>query len=255
MPCCLAVDAHQAGALNLAGFIRSTAGRTGTVADLSGGVAVAGPLAIAHGYVNAAVPTTPGTSPARFLDDAIEFFAGLDRAFVLWAPASDASFAAEAAARDLPAYDGATPAMVTHDRPVADVDLRFRVVDDEESAATFGDLCERSYEQPGMAWLMDHHESYDAPDAYWHLGLDRDGPVTGACGYLCGDVGGVYSVATPVEFRGRGYAAAVTATAANHLFDLGASRVVLQSSTLGFGVYQRLGFRVYDHYERFVVTP
>lgn len=254
MSCCLVVDAHQAGALNLAGFIRSTAGRTGTVADLTGGVVIAGPLAIAHGYVNAAVPT-PGSSPARFLDDAADFFAALNRAFVLWAPQSDASFASEAAARDLPVYDGATPAMVIHDRPVADVGLRFRIVDDAESAATFGDLCERGYEQPGMAWLMEHHESYDAPDAFWHLGLDGDTPVTGACGYLSGHVGGVYSVATPVESRGRGYAAAVTATAANHLFDLGASQVVLQSSTLGFGVYQRLGFRVYDHYERFVITP
>lgn len=251
----LAVDACQAGAINLAGFIGSTAGRTGTVADFTGGVAVAGPLAITHGYVNAAVPTVAGSSAARFLDDAVEFFAGLNRAFVLWAPQSDASFASEAAARDLPVYDGATPAMVIHDRPVVDVGLRFRVVDDAESAATFGDLCERSYEQPGMAWLMDYHESYDAPDAFWHLGLDGDTPVTGACGYLCGNVGGVYSVATPVESRGRGYGAAVTSTAANHLFDLGASQVVLQSSTLGFGVYQRLGFRVYDHYERFVITP
>jgi hypothetical protein len=31
------------------------------------------------------------------------------------------------------------------------------------------------------------------------------------------------------------------------------SRVVLQASKLGFGVYERLGFAVYDHYERFTI--
>ena len=57
---------------------------------------------------------------------------------------------------------------------------------------------------------MENHESYDALDAYWYVGLVGDVTVTGACGYLSGDVCGVYSVATPVEFRGRGYAATVT---------------------------------------------
>lgn len=31
--------------------------------------------------------------------------------------------------------------------------------------------------------------------------------------------------------------------------------VFLQASKLGFGVYERLGFSVHDHYERFTVTP
>ena len=47
--------------------------------------------------------------------------------------------------------------------------------------------------------------------------------------------------------------AAVTSAATNHLFELGVTRVVLQSSTMGYGVYERLGFRTYDHYERFSV--
>ncbi len=45
----------------------------------------------------------------------------------------------------------------------------------------------------------------------------------------------------------------VTSEATNQLFGLGASRVVLQASKLGFGVYERLGFSVYDHYQRFTI--
>ena len=60
---------------------------------------------------------------------------------------------------------------------------------------------------------------------------------------------------TPPEFRARGFAAAVTGHATNHLFELGAARVVLQASKLGYGVYERLGFTTYDHYDRFTASP
>ncbi len=62
-------------------------------------------------------------------------------------------------------------------------------------------------------------------------------------------------MATPPEFRGQGFAAMVTAVATDHLFDLGAKQVVLQASALGYGVYKRLGFRVYDRYQRFTIDP
>lgn len=106
-----------------------------------------------------------------------------------------------------------------------------------------------------MTPLLSFQQSYSAPDSYWHVAFDGDVPVSVACGYLSGTTGGMYSVATPAEFRGRGYAATVTGVATNHLFALGATGVVLQSSKLGFAVYERLGFAVYDHYERFPISP
>ena len=251
----MAVDIFQAGALNLAGFVRSTAGRIGVVTNIRGGVVVAGPVAVPNGYVNAAIPTDPGASAGDFFDDAIASFAGLERVFVLWAPLSDSSFTAEAERRSLIPDKEPSPAMVVSMPPKAQSGLRFGVVDDDESAAIFGDLCERGYEKPGMAWLMAHQQGYSAPDTYWHIAFDGDSPVSAACGYLSeAETGGIYSVATPAEFRGRGFAAMVTCEATNHLFDLGASRVVLQASKLGFGVYERLGFSVYDHYQRFTIS-
>jgi ribosomal protein S18 acetylase RimI-like enzyme len=246
------VEIHEAGAINLAGFVCSTAGRTGTVADICGGVAVAGPVPLVHGYVTTAVPTNPAASAADFVDEAVGFFAGLDRGFVLWAPRYDPSYAEAATHQGLSPHGDPTPAMVARASLPMNPDLHLRLVDDDTSAAVFGDLCERGYGQPGMAWLMAHHQSYSATDTYWHIASEHDMPVSVACGYVNGDVGGIYSVATPAEFRGRGFAAAVTAAATNHLFDLGALSVVLQASRLGFGVYERLGFTVYDHFDRFI---
>ena len=57
---------------------------------------------------------------------------------------------------------------------------------------------------PGWAWLMTHQQSYSAPDSFWHIAFDGDVPVSAACGFRTGDTGGIYSVATPPEFRGQG---------------------------------------------------
>lgn len=50
-------------------------------------------------------------------------------------------------------------------------------------------------------------------------------------------------VATPPEFQGRGYGAAVTTAAMTRAHRSGATWAWLQSSPAGYPVYQRLGFR------------
>ena len=54
--------------------------------DIRGGVVVAGPVAVPNAYVNTAIPTDPSVSAGDFFDDAVGFFAGSERVFVLWAP-------------------------------------------------------------------------------------------------------------------------------------------------------------------------
>ena len=71
------MDVLGAGAQNLATAIGRIAGRRGSVAQLRGGTAVAGPIELANGYVNAAVPTDHDATVDDFLDDAAGFFADL----------------------------------------------------------------------------------------------------------------------------------------------------------------------------------
>lgn len=60
---------------------------------------------------------------------------------------------------------------------------------------------------------------------------------------------GVFNIATPEAERGRGYGAAVTCWLVARGFESGGHVAWLQSSTSGFGVYQRLGFRVVDTWQ------
>jgi ribosomal protein S18 acetylase RimI-like enzyme len=247
------MDIASLGAQNLTQFVRSTAGRIGSSQAIRGGVVVAGPVSVANGYVNAAIPTDTSIAPAEFFDDAYSFFSQFDRPFVVWTPTSVPSFSHEAAQRNLAPDQDPSPAMCTQAPVPVEVDLRIHLVDDEDSAAMFGDLCERGYAKPGMAWLMAHQQGYSAPGTSWYIAFDGDVAVSAACGFLSGETGGIYSVATPPEFRGHGFAATATAIATNNLFEQGATSVVLQASKLGFGVYERLGFQIYDHYERFTI--
>jgi len=72
--------------------------------------------------------------------------------------------------------------------------------------------------------------------------------VSTAAGFTIGDAVALFSVATPVEHRGRGYGAAITAHAAQEGFAAGADLAALQSSEIGESVYLRLGFREVETY-------
>lgn len=67
-------------------------------------------------------------------------------------------------------------------------------------------------------------------------------PVVTAMSVMLGDGVGIFNVATPEPHRRRGYGAAITARAALHGMTHGAKWAWLQSSEVGYGVYERLGF-------------
>jgi N-acetylglutamate synthase len=61
-----------------------------------------------------------------------------------------------------------------------------------------------------------------------------------------GDAVGIFNVATPPQHRGRGFGAAVTAHAVSRSRADGATWAWLQSSGIGYSVYQRLGFALVE---------
>jgi predicted GNAT family acetyltransferase len=72
--------------------------------------------------------------------------------------------------------------------------------------------------------------------------------VSTAVGYSIDGTVGIFNVATPPEFRRRGYGAAITAHAARDGLNHGADLAWLQSSSMGESVYLRLGFREVETY-------
>jgi predicted GNAT family acetyltransferase len=79
--------------------------------------------------------------------------------------------------------------------------------------------------------------------------------VSTAIGWHGGDALGVFCVATPARFRGRGYAGLATSAAVAAGFEDGATFAFLQSSALGEPVYRRLGFRQVSTYRFLTRRP
>ena len=74
------------------------------------------------------------------------------------------------------------------------------------------------------------------------VGRDNDTPVATALSITIGGVCGVFNVGTLESHRGRGYGAAVTSEVIRLGSERGADISVLQSSQIGFPVYEHLGF-------------
>jgi N-acetylglutamate synthase len=72
--------------------------------------------------------------------------------------------------------------------------------------------------------------------------------TTAASVPAAGDAVGIFNVATPPTHRGQGFGAAVTAHAIVQSRADGATWAWLQSSSMGYGVYQRLGFALVEHW-------
>lgn len=85
-----------------------------------------------------------------------------------------------------------------------------------------------------------------APGVRCYVGEAGGQPVTTGLGVTLGSSVGIFNIATPPEHRRRGYGAAVTARAVADGFAAGARWSALQSSTDGFTVYERLGFRTLE---------
>ncbi|MGN6185499.1 MAG: GNAT family N-acetyltransferase [Thermoanaerobaculia bacterium] len=127
------------------------------------------------------------------------------------------------------------------------------------------------------AWIDVFIETFSIPveqaaswrDVYGYFGFDRDWahyvgfidnqPVTMSSLLLANDLAGIYCVGTISKARGRGIGRAVTLAAMKEGRDRGATKSVLQSSEMGYGVYKAIGFedvcslRLYDwrpEYER-----
>jgi ribosomal protein S18 acetylase RimI-like enzyme len=73
----------------------------------------------------------------------------------------------------------------------------------------------------------------------------KGAPVGASSVYLCEGLTGLYYVSTKKEFRGQGVGSAVTLAGMKEGKERGYEVGILGATQLGFGVYQRLGFKEY----------
>lgn len=76
-----------------------------------------------------------------------------------------------------------------------------------------------------------------------YLGYLDGKPVATSCLFLGGGAAGMYSVSTVPEARGKGIGAVMTVHPLLDAREMGYRIGTLQSSDMGFKIYQRLGFQ------------
>lgn len=248
------MDDLRAGTENLAGFVMATVGRKGHCRKVRGGLLAASTYDVQNAYFTTAIRTDLRTDPSAFVADAQEFFGALKRAFFVWVPTDDGDLRA-AVVKIGGKSEEKTPPAMSITRPIRVGATRYdvRAAATQEDFEQFGRTVEAGYESPGLGWLLRDQDCYSAPGVAWVTAYEGNDAVGAACGFLNGLTGGVYFVATPPEHRAKGVGAEVTQWVVNALFEQGAECVTLQSSEMGFNIYEKLGFGVCGHYERFVI--
>jgi hypothetical protein len=138
------------------------------------------------------------------------------------------------------------PDVATVAAPIAP-DMR-EVVSFEDVDAALS-LIQRGFEMPTKLCrgLFPIRSMFLPGTTTWIAHDGRD--VSTALSTVYGDMCGIFNVATPAERRGHGYGRAVTAHA---IATSGARSAYLQSSPMGYKVYERLGFHTAEHWRQWM---
>lgn len=135
--------------------------------------------------------------------------------------------------------------------------LEVRAVRDEESLRAWAHVFTLGYGLP-PEWASSVYDLWLRLGLGFpmqnYLGILNGEPVATSCLFLGGGGAGIYSVATLPNARGKGVGAALTLKPLHDARDMGYRIGVLQSSEMGYRVYERLGFRHLCQIENFYLV-
>lgn len=206
---------------------------------------------------NAAFRADDSLDPAEFLDRARGFFSPRGRGFSVWVRtdlSEDRELIAAADATGLQKVFE-MPEMVL-DRAVEEkgrpAGAELRRVASAEDAAGFWQVATAAYVSNGFPpetfSYYEDHEGLWGDNVAAFLARADGRPAAIAMTIVTRGVAGIYWVGTTEEARGRGLAHALTATAVNAGFELGAESASLQASPMGEPIYRRMGFETIFNY-------
>ena len=222
-------------------------------------------LPIAHPWFNGVLCSQmPEESDTAFIEDSIQYFRERNvSSFTWWMephlkyPDWEPILSSHGfvLSKDTPGMGVDLQEMV---EPAAAVDqFEIREVADEASLMIWAHIFTAGYGLP-VGWEPSVHELEQ------RLGLDL--PIRNFLGYWNGEpaatstlflgagVAGIYNVATMPGVRGKGIGGAMTLRPLEDAREMGYRIGILQSSEMGFGVYQKLGFRHLCQIEYFHLT-
>lgn len=207
------------------------------------------PVAIFNGAIVSAPPRDEDLAPA------VEWLVAAGDPFKLWIhDALVAQLTPQLTARGLAAQPEPVPLMVL--RPVTGgpppgPGLRVRSAGDEAALEVFRAILAAGGLPIEIGRRLFPDTMLSDDDVRIFL-VDLDGhPVGTATAIRTGDVSGVYAVETLRDSRRRGVGTAATWATIGAAREWGARSVALQSSAMGLGVYEAIGFRTVARYTLF----
>jgi len=220
---------------------------------------------VPHPWFNGLIANEPPTSESEAaLVESIQYFKEkIVETFTFWVdPSLQISDWAPVMSKHGFGFSKDTPGMAMDlnelNPSIPSVDgLEIRVVDDNESNKVWARVFTIGYGLPS-AWEPLVFESWVSLG----LGLPMRNyisylngkPVATSCLFLGGGAAGIYSVSTLPEVRGKGIGAAMTLKPLLDAREMGYRIGTLQSSDMGFKIYQRLGFRHLCQIENFYLS-
>ncbi|MCA9873717.1 MAG: GNAT family N-acetyltransferase [Anaerolineales bacterium] len=207
---------------------------------------------IAHPWFNGMLSTLPPAADAsHVIDETVNYFQAHDVPNFTWwlAPQLEPTAWSQHLLAYGFQYNNSTPGMAIDLAALpqpAQHPLTIRPVEDRHMLTEWIDILKRGFGMPtpmasGFLSVLGDLGT-DLPIRQY-LGYLNDRPVACSTLYLGAGVAGIYNVATVPEARCQGVGSAMTLAPLHEAHDLGYQAGILQSSDMGYGVYERLGFQ------------
>jgi GNAT superfamily N-acetyltransferase len=197
-------------------------------------------------FFNGAYLRSPTGDPERLVAEAIRFFAERNLPWLLWVR-DGVSPELLTAGRSAGLRDaGGPPAMglaSIPDIPTPPAGLRIEIATTTDALLDHASVLRDGFGLPQeIVDRLIRPALLDLADAAVLVGRVDDEPVSCSLLAVSGATAGVYNVATPERFRGKGYGEAMTWAAVAEGARRGCSQAALQASESGYAIYRRMGF-------------
>jgi GNAT superfamily N-acetyltransferase len=218
-------------------------------------VAIGIPLA----FFNGAFVRASTDEPERLVAEAIDFFAQRELPWLLWVRENVATALLDAGRRLGLRDAGGPPGMGLDpipECPPPPPELTIEIATTAEALVDHASMLRDGFGMPQhVVDRLIRPGLLDEPRAAAFVGRVDGTPVSSSLLAVTGPTAGVYNVATPEPFRGKGYGAALTWAAIAEGARRGCTHAVLQASPSGYPVYQRMGFTDIGRYVQLEGPP
>ena len=231
--------------------------KEGYFIENDGIICAAGTTDFPFGYTNVSVRVDEAVDPDSAIRKGLSFFKGLGRSFTLMINGKqDADLENAAIRTGLVLYED-SPWMILNNKIAAieeRTDIRIEQARNTGDIDKIRSINSQAYESLGLPSVQTEAlygvpERILSPDTMHFIAYLGGSPVATVMILFTRDVACIGWVGTVASARGQGIATHLVKTISNRCFDEGARLVHLQASTMGWPIYEKMGYEAFDQWK------